>query len=556
MSNSEEEKTLKALTERYIVYQTQPLEWVDDFFGDSLRKEFKALTGVDSPTKTGLTTDQEKAFIELGLIIAAKLKKRRGEELKGDEDEMWTEAWYATRIGISIQSGQGLGKDFFGALAMWWFLSVFSDDQGDCKCMATATSKKQLKNVFWSEMGKTASLSSSHNEDGKKRNGLLDEMFVRQSEKIFAKIVGGKKNDGETHFLEAVTINVKDSVEEQAEGIGGRHAKYMFILADEASGIQSGVFKPLEGTLTGVINLILVIFNPTRSKGYAVDSQKKNSPFLPLHWDGETSDLLPVLENRNKTLLKKYGRDSTPYRIRVRGLPPRTDADTLIPQDRIEEAVERWENNLMEADINDPWMIGVDPAAGGDSAVVLKRHGPIVSDEILRFNGSDTMVFTNIVAEVLDEHEGRYGCFIDNIGVGCGVHDRLKELRYRKIYSVDVRKRPTEEENPKFEGRRFRKLRDQLWWKLRIRFEDGRIALPPDQNLIDQLGCMKYHEENGMVVVSSKKEIKKMKISQDWESPDESDCLMMTEAGDDRKFRGGRHKTEKRKVDMKGVYRR
>jgi phage terminase large subunit len=544
---------LKSLEAKFLKWQRDPLLWVQDFFGDALRAEYRALVGRECPTASGLTRDQERATQELGRIVSAKFDQRKGKKLTEKEE------WYASRIGISVMSGQGLGKDFWSALMMWWFLAVFPRG----KNMATATSAKQLRNVFWSEMSKVAGLSLRHENEDRAGGTVLDAMFIRQSEKIFSRYITDdqgrvKPNDGSEHFLEAVTINTKNSVEEQGEALAGRHEKFMLILADEASGIAEGVFKPLEGTLTGVINLIICIFNPTRSRGYAVETQKDGSPYLALHWDGENSDLEPVLRNRNEMLATKYGRDSNPYRIRVRGLPPLVEADTLIPQDWIEDAVARHESGAMKPQESDPWMVGVDPAAGGDQSVILRRRGGWVDPDIQRCNSTDTMVLVQRVTEALDDCGDRYGCFIDSVGLGKPIYDRLKELGYKRVFPVDVRKRQTEEENPKFDGKRFHRLRDQLWWALREDFEAGVIAIPRDQNLVDQLGCMKWSGEGGIVKISSKKEIKRDRDSLgggDWSSPDEGDALMHTKAKPDRMFRNA-GKSGGKGLDFKGVFMR
>ena len=61
--------------------------------------------------------------------------------------------------------------------------------------------------------------------------------------------------------------------------------------------------------MTGPVNLMLVIFNPTRSKGYAVDTQYKHGErWVTFRWNAEESDLVDRAQIQR--LEEDYGKDS------------------------------------------------------------------------------------------------------------------------------------------------------------------------------------------------------------------------------------------------------
>ena len=339
-----------------------PNKWVWDVFGDAFIP----------------TNQQRKAWDKLGELVRAKMKLRDGVDLSLEEKKL------VGKFGISIMSGNGLGKDAWTAITLLWFEHCFPSAYG----LATANSAKQLKNVLWREISKW--MRQAKKLDSGKT--VLEEVFEWQAEKIF-----WKEYKGREWFIEAVTINTKASETEQAEAIAGRHERHMMLVVDEASGIAESVFNKLEATMTQPVNLMILIFNPTRSKGYAIDSQSSDQ-WIKFRWNAEDvvsegrTDL--VTEEQIKRIEEKYGRDSNPFRIRVLGLPPLTESDTLIPQDWIEDAVGR-NFEILETM---PFIKGVDVGAGGDKSVILSRIGPTVT-KIRRHNTQATMMLVSKVSQ-------------------------------------------------------------------------------------------------------------------------------------------------------------
>lgn len=429
-----------------------------------------------------ITKQQLDGLNKIKKIVNAKRKAFLKQKLSIEEEE------YSKKIGVSIMSGKGTGKDCFGAWVILWFLSCFPYPKIGC----TANTRKQLRDVLWSEIAKWL------------RNSVANSWLVWQVERIFH-----KEHRGEEWFATARTINLKAGEEAHKETLSGLHSPYLLYVIDEASGIPEAVFEPIETTLTGKCNFVLLIFNPTRNRGFAIDSQTKfRKNWICLQWNSEESEL--ITKDYIKYMSDKYGRDSNIYRIYVLGKPPLADEDVLIPWE--------WVMNSVEKEFicdNEPLIFGVDVGAGGDKSIILHRRGGKV-ERIVEHNTKNTMELVGWICMEIEEFSPD-GIYVDLIGLGNGVFNRLRELGHR-VYPVDVR-------NNAKDKHRFVRLRDELWWKMREQFENGSIGIINDDELIGELSTIKYEPlSDGRIKVEGKKELKVRGLK----SPNKADALMLT----------------------------
>ena len=52
--------------------------------------------------------------------------------------------------------------------------------------------------------------------------------------------------------------------------------------------MPEAVFEPLEGGLTDPLSMIILLFNPTKRDGFAMETHRRNrDQWIPLQWDGE-----------------------------------------------------------------------------------------------------------------------------------------------------------------------------------------------------------------------------------------------------------------------------
>ena len=487
-------------------WMADSLTWVEDFFGDNIR-EASARGGFEVKTRTGLTEQQEDGLIELSKLIRAKLKVSvKGAKLT-EEEEL-----YAKKIGLSIMSGKGTGKDFFAALVSMYFLTVFENAKG----LATANTGKQLKNVFWSELAKIMSLAKKVDPTDPRSITVLEDVFVWQSEKIFWKTKQGKQ-----WFMEAATVNPNASSEEQAKALTGRHEDHMIFIIDEAIGVPEPALMALEETMTGKLNIAVMIFNPFRSKGYAIDSQYKDSgKWVALRWNAENCERVTPASIEVK---KAYGLESNPYRVSVLGLPPIADSNTLIPYDWIQDAIGR-ELTIPE---EYPLIKSGDFGAGGDNSVICTRRG----GHMFPFKKNNTQNSNELVDWVVNDfrHSEAAAFYGDVIGIGWGVMGNLrKELGGHRARSVDSRAKAMRED-------KFGNKRAENYWTMREQFENGLISIPDDEAFIDQLSVIRTKIDNrGRIWIISKADIKKE--MKEGNSPDEADSAAQSYAFPDERY--------------------
>ena len=158
-----------------------------------------------------------------------------------------------------------------------------------------------------------------------------------------------------------------------------------------------------------------------------------------------------------------------------------------------------------------PKVFGVDVARlGSDDTVVALREGNSV--RILEsWNGHDTMSSTGKVAALIREHSPER-IFVDEIGIGAGVLDRLVELGH-PAYGINVAK-------PARDSDRFENSRAELFWNLRERLEENTLALPEDATLVEQLAAIRYEfTSRGRIKLESKSNMSS--------SPDRADAIAL-----------------------------
>ena len=442
-----------------------------------------------------LTTQQANGFKDIGKLVRAKIKSHNKEKLTAEELE------FSKKMGISIMSGQGPGKDTWASIAILWFLCCFPYPKIPC----TAPTGHQLKDVLWAEINKWIR-KSRKGDDGLP---MLEQWVQWQSDKVFWKDLGGRE-----WFAVARTTNVKATADEQAETLAGFHEDFLMIVVDEASGLPEPVFKPLEGTLSGKCNFSILIFNPTRNQGFALESHRRDRQhWICHHWDAEESEI--VSKDHIEAMAKKYGRDSNAFRIRVKGLPPLEASDTLIQWEWAMDAIDR---DLLPLD-NDPLLFGIDVGGGGDPSVLLRYRGARV-EGIETIETTDSEALTGWIMRRIFDYEPEY-VFIDSGGLGWGIHGNLMaRCPGFKIIGVNASEAAYDKE-------RFVKIRDELWWRLREKFERGVISIPDDAILIGELTTIKYDDKKNMgrIKVEAKIDMKKRGI----DSPDRADALCLVQ---------------------------
>jgi phage terminase large subunit len=462
-----------------------------------------------------LTNQQTEACEVLRDLMVAKRKVSEGKELSEEVNRYWKAAYsekeLGERIGISIHSGKGLGKDFWIAGVTIWLLVTLPAE--DFKACATAPTKPQLEDIYSSEVKSLLRKSPAE----------LHKFIDVTSKRISRKDTKGANEDSGGGFVTKRTAVVKGTEEEQGETLQGLHKKYLFVFFDESSGLPDGVFKPLQETLTGYCNIAIMIGNVTRNTGLFYRShygEKERRRWVCLHWDGEESDLDEVTGLKSHSAYvgrqrEDYGENSNVYRITVKGLPPMVEEDALLPVDWIYAARDRWDEIEVDPTV-DPVVMGVDVGRGGDDSAICVKVGNKVT-QLYTKSTPDTSVLADWL-DVLIEANEPDAVMVDSAGMGGTFCDLFRKFYKHEISEVNVSEGASRNEQ-------FYRLRDELWMELREDFRLGKIAIPADEGLLFELMSLKVENNwEQPIKIISKKKLK----AQGLKSPNKADAIMHT----------------------------
>ena len=292
---------------------------------------------------------------------------------------------------------------------------------------------------------------------------------------------------------------------------------------DEACGVQDIIFEVAEGALASPNSSLLMGGNPTRSTGYFAASHKQNrADYTCLHFRSSDSPL--VAKGYRDGLVRKFGEGSNVVRVRADGEFPRADDDTLIPLDLVEAAISR----ERDPGIGQQRRLGIDVARYGDDRTVFTlRAGPNV--EKVRIEAKLSVMEIAGIAVNLIKQWKAHAVFVDVIGIGSGVYDRLVEMKkemddhgkpkiasFVQLQPVNVAERaPTRAvQILETESQPFR-LRDYLWLEMARWFREEEVSLAgldPDiaQDLAGELCSVRFSiDSSGRTVIESKDAMKR-----------------------------------------------
>lgn len=183
------------------------------------------------------------------------------------------------------------------------------------------------------------------------------------------------------------------------------------------------------------------------------------------------------------------------------------------------EHVHRARNNKVES--NSALIIGVDPARmGGDRTAIIRRKGRKVFGMQTHYN-IDTMRLVGIVRRIIeDEKPARV--YVDCIGIGAGIVDRLNELGYDCVVGINVARRAEQPD-------KYKNIRAELWDRMREWFiQDIDVEIPDSDELESDLVRLGYHyDSSDRLQIEGKEDAKKRGLL----SPDTADALMLTYYG-------------------------
>lgn len=428
---------------------------------------------------------------------------------------------------IAISSGTGTGKSHtFGACGAMWFLATHERSI----VLSIAPQAKQLLVNLWKEIGRFFPRFKQHFPSATLLTGNLRVLDGEGEQEVWAA----------TAFAGGVGAG-----EDVAQRLAGFHHPSMLWLVEDAPGVDPARMNTIVNTATGRFNPILAMGNPdhrfdtlgtfaARSWVTAIRISALDHPNVVTG-----RDIVPgavTAESVARRLSDADGDRNDPiYLSRVRGVAPSQSKRALIRLAWCEQAAARQDDAELR---KGPLALGVDPADSpiGDHTGISRWLGACCT-EVEALHATDAsevgrLIFremSNPDAPVLARHVG-----IDSVGVGASTINELRRLGARvRALSGGMRAVPAMDIEARAEGAsaghavpdagRYANLRSQIFWRLREDLRLGRIAIPNDKKLFEELSAIEYKDEESgeKVTVAPKSEIKE-RIGR---SPDLADAL-------------------------------
>ncbi|MBP7431840.1 MAG: hypothetical protein KBC05_20585 [Candidatus Hydrogenedentes bacterium] len=355
----------------------------------------------------------------------------RPEIISADQRKVLAEVGPDCRI--SVVSGTTVGKTALVAWVLIWFICCHAEG----KCVVTSTKYDQCIKIVWPEVKKWS----------ERLPAVIRATFTITSERIF--LVPSLKDK--------CFASPETAAKENVAAYQGRHGTSFLILFDEAAGIAHEIWEAARGCFSTPGAMWICTGNGNYASGDFYETHHKNREFwTPFSFSSEDSPF--VSKSYCAEMEKEFGKDSNMYRIRVLGKFPKSDPDTLIPFDWVEEAKDR----EVKPDAMVERIAGLDPSGGGADPVGFCIRQGTLAYCFQEWNAIEAMP---TVGRVLKMWERKMfdKIAVDAIGVGSGVVSRLEELGV-PVIPVNVGMPPI------LRPSCFR-LRDDLWWAAREWFE-------------------------------------------------------------------------------------
>lgn len=353
---------------------------------------------------------------------------------------------------ITARSMHGPGKTFGSALAMHWFNFCFPG-----QIFITAPKHKQIVTRTWGEFRK----------------------ILQRAPRWYQTIIDVKETRIKW-FGDKDWAAYAESAK-QPENLAGKHWPYQLVIVEEATGVPEALWPVIFGALsTGVIQLLLMISNPTRNTGtFAASHLSKEEAHLYHRMHISLDQTRRVSRKWVEDLRRKYGENSPIFKVRCLGEFAADDKNQLISSSWVAAA---WDREWALDGSLPRLRVSVDVADGGEDETVVtvaqhhQSHVRFLKQQAFSFNSDKASVDGADAAErMFLAHGGRKDSddfVVDSVGVGTGVAGVLFERGYKVVRY----KGGAESDNTKS----WRNRRVQSYMVLRDAFRDGRLSFADD----------------------------------------------------------------------------
>ena len=422
-------------------------------------------------------------------------------ELTPTQCDVFNDIWKRKHKSIHLMAHTRFGKSMTTALAVLLRVSTYSEKWS---IIAPSVSKARIimdyliQHAFDNEYFKSKlQIDKGESIESLRRKRTKDRINFKHTDGTLGEV-----------FILGVGADNSNKAGEAVMGFGASN-----VILDEAALIDD----EMEGK----------IFRMLADNAEDYFYLKIGNPFTRGHFLKDTRDPSVVCRNIDSKIGLAEGRLTEEYLEKARGKPnfdilfdnifpsaDITDKDgwtTLITEDELEAA-------FVEDDL--PMFgekrLGVDIAEGGDFNVFVLRSENVAT-LIRKDKESNLMITTGNILHISQKLKVRFEeTYLDAIGVGAGVVDRLREQRM-PVKGIKVSTKPSDTAN-------FHNLKAEAYWRIRTWIKGGgKIKKHADWY---QLLDVKYKikDSSGKMIIISKDELRKGGIP----SPDSAEALMLT----------------------------
>ena len=468
---------------------------------------------------------------------------------------------------VAVSSCHSIGKTFTSAHLALWFLFCFPKSL----VLTTAPTTRQVNFLLWGEIRSAYKSSRVPLGGDLKPMSSLLEIYPREWYAL-----------GFSSQPAAKQKALSDAMEQQKVFLQGWHGDYIFIILDEAVGIDSDIWTQMEGLLTsGIIVKVLAIGNPTTKncifyslfsspswhsisvKCYETSNMIINDFTTEEKLKREIEVLKSLKEEERLKRISSYRRP-IPYALspswvlekalewglqdprfqgKAVGNFPEIDDMSMITRAVVLRAMQR----THVAKENGIRYIGVDVARKGTNATVFtelteSEDSPYpVQTRLKILRDFDLMSITGQLINFINfdwNEESLVVCAIDATGIGSGVYDRLRELQRSaqlsfRIKFVEVhngasvssiQRGTAATEKERNEQRAFLNIGALAYSDLSEALKRG-LRIKEEKVYLSQLTMRRYdYKSTGKLFLESKKDYeRRLQV----ESPDEADSLVL-----------------------------
>jgi hypothetical protein len=421
---------------------------------------------------------------------------------------------------LFVESCHGAGKTLGVACSILWF--------GFCQFHAvripcTAPKIDTIKDKLWPELHK----------------------IIRGAEPIIRHSLEYQKT--KLQFFDQAEWYAKAETAREPEGAAGHHEKKVLCCVEEAMGVSEEFWPVIMGALSTEGSKGLFVTNPTRNTGYFARAKRKKVKgvkIIRMGWSegGDTTKPEIVLTDKGvpitvwktdrpdanwaRMMIDNYGRDSNTCRIRLWGMPPKAESDSLVSSDDVWAAYGRepTEQDRLLGQVVWGWDVAGD---GEDKSCRVERKGDWVRS--ISYEAPDLLESTGIAAEQINsERPSRVN--VDSIGIG---EAPVLLLRSKGLRVTAVNVGESQEPEKRKDKATFMNKRAQYYWRLREGFKNKTICLDKSipesviDDLAEELEATKWFHTPQMHKQIVPKERIKEQLGR---SPDTAEGLMLTES--------------------------